>query len=217
MIGELEKVNELTRIAYNRTAGIYHDLFKDELAKKEYDRKLLDRYAQYFSMNSKVYDMGCGPSGHIARYLHDKGLHVIGVDISEKCVELASTVNPGMKFLRMDISNLHLEDHSIDGIISYYSLIHTPKRLVTKILLEFRRVLKDGGKLLVAVKKGEEEGFLEEFLGQDTKIYFSNFTKDEIEKLLIDARFKIDLLEERDPYREEISVSRIFCIGEKEP
>jgi SAM-dependent methyltransferase len=44
-----------------------------------------------------------------------------GVDISEKCVEVARRENPGMRFQVMDIADLDLADESVDGIISFYS------------------------------------------------------------------------------------------------
>lgn len=212
---ELNKINEITRKSYNLVAAKYHELFKDEMNQKEYDRKLLDDFSKYFSSDSSIYDMGCGPSGHIGKYLRDKGLNVIGIDISEKCIEIASQYNPNMEFLTMDMTNLELEDQSIDGIISFYSIIHTPKKYVNQIFHEFRRVLRKGGKVLITVKEGTGEGYIYDFLGYDTTIYFTHFTRAEIENYFINNAFKLLFLEEREPYEEEIAVSRIYAIGEK--
>lgn len=44
----------------------YYALFKDELKQKEYDLKLLDTYAAYFSSSQILYDVGCGLSDHIS-------------------------------------------------------------------------------------------------------------------------------------------------------
>ena len=70
--------------------------------------------------------MGCGPSGHIGKYLFDKGLNVTGIDMSEKCIDIAKNYNRDMTFKRMDMMNLQVDDQSIDGIIAFYSIIHTP-------------------------------------------------------------------------------------------
>jgi ubiquinone/menaquinone biosynthesis C-methylase UbiE len=212
---ELNQINEFTRQSYNLVAKKYHKLFKDEMNQKKYDRKLLDDFSKYFSLDSKIYDMGCGPSGHIGRYLYDKGLKVIGIDISEKCIDIATNYNPGMQFQKMDMIHLEMQDQSIDGIISFYSIIHTPKNYINLIFQEFKRVLKQGGKLLVTAKEGEDEGFIENFLECKTSIYFTHFKKQEIEKYFLVNGFELLFLERRIPYEEEIAVYRIYGIGEK--
>jgi 2-polyprenyl-3-methyl-5-hydroxy-6-metoxy-1,4-benzoquinol methylase len=94
---DLKQVNEKTRRSFNLAAEKYYELFKDEMEQKEYDQMLLDRFASNFDSRSIICDVGCGP-GHITRYLFDKGLDVFGVDISEKCVEIARRENPEMRF-----------------------------------------------------------------------------------------------------------------------
>src|SRR5574339_1081763 len=94
----LDSINSLTCQAYNLAAQRYHDLFHNEMNEKEYDRNLLNSFASRFNNDSLICDAGCGPSAHIGRYLFDKGMKVVGVDISEKCIELAKLHNPEMKF-----------------------------------------------------------------------------------------------------------------------
>jgi len=211
----IKQISDLTRIAYNACAQKYHDLFKDELEIKSCDRRILDEFADYFKEKQIVYDMGCGPSGQIGYYVHSKGIKVIGVDICDKCVEVARNYHPSMKFERRDITNLSLKDRSIDGIISYYSIIHTPKKYVDKIFREFRSVLKKRGKLLITVKEGTLEGMVNNFLECGTQIYFTHFTKNEIRNYFERNGFKILLLEKRVPYEEEIALNRIYALGEK--
>ncbi len=212
---QLKKMNLITCEAYNFLAPKYHELFKDELSQKEYDRKLLDNYAQYFSPRSIIYDTGCGPTGHIGKYLFDKGLNVTGIDIAEKCIEIAKTYNPMMTFKKMDMINLQVAERSIDGIVAFYSIIHTPKNDIDKIFQEFKRVLKIGGKILLAVKEGEGEGLEYNILDSDMSIYFSYFTKKEIEAFLVSNGFKTIFLECRSPYPDEIAISRIYAIAER--
>jgi len=212
---KLKEINSMTCQAYNLLAAKYHELFKDEMSQKEYDRKLLDNFSQYFKPDSIIHDVGCGPSGHIGKYLFDKGLNVSGIDISEKCVDIAKSYNQDMTFIKMDMMNLQINDQSIDGIISFYSIIHTPKYYIDKIFLEFKRVLKKGGKVLLAVKEGEKEGFENNILNSNTSIYFSYFKKQEIETYFIANGFKILFLECRKPYADEIAIPRIYAIAEK--
>ncbi len=214
-MGDFQKNIDLTEKAYDIVADKYHELFKDELGYKAFDRKLLNNYAGYFHSESKIYDMGCGPSGHIGKYLFDQGYDVTGIDISRSCVAMASSYNPEMTFRQMDMSELDIEDQSIDGIIAYYSIIHVPKCDVSRFFAEFRRTLKLGGKLLVSVKAGDNEGYLHNVLGCDASIYFSHFSKSEISGYFSENGFDLISLEERSPYAEELDVKRIFAIGEK--
>lgn len=211
----LKHINSLTRQAYNLTAKKYHDLFHNEMDEKEYDRKLLDSFATKFNRDSLICDAGCGPSGHISRYLFDKGLKVIGIDISEKCVELARFNNPDMRFEFADIGNMPFDENSFDGLISYYSIINTPKIYLNKIFNEFRRVLKPKGYLLLAVKAGTAEGYVDDLLGIKTKIYSALFTQKEITAYFQEAGFVMEFIDIRDPYEFEISHKRIYAIGQK--
>jgi ubiquinone/menaquinone biosynthesis C-methylase UbiE len=211
----LEQINSLTRQAYNISAQKYHDLFHNEMNEKEYDRKLLDSFAAKFNTDSLICDAGCGPSAHIGRYLFEKGIKVVGVDISEKCIELAKLINPEMKFECADIHSMPFDDNSFNGLISYYSIINTPKIYIPKIFSEFRRALKPDGYLLVSVKAGTTEGYIDDLLGIKTKIYSSLFTKEEIVSYFNDASFTLEFVDKRNPYDFEICNERIFAIGRK--
>ena len=211
----LELINSKTRQAYNLAAQKYHDLFYNEMNEKEYDRKLLDSFAARFNKDSLICDAGCGPSAHIGEYLFDKGIKVVGVDISEKCIDLAKLNNPEMKFECDDICDMPFDDNSFDGLISYYSIINTPKIYIPKIFSEFRRVLKPDGYLLVAVKAGTTEGYIDDLIGIKTKIYNTLFTQKEIADYFKEAGFALEFIDKRNPYDFEISNERIFAIGEK--
>ena len=211
----LETINLKTRQAYNLAAERYHELFHNEMNEKEYDRSLLDSFASRFHKDSWICDAGCGPSGHIGRYVFDKGIQVVGVDISDKCIELARRYNPEMRFERGDIGRLAFADGSFEGVISYYSIIDTPKKYVNRIFSEFHRVLKPDGSLLVAVKAGLTKGYLDNLLGIKVEIYLALFTEKEITRYFEQAGFLLEFIEKRNPYDFEISNERIFAIGKK--
>ena len=215
MIGTLGSVSEKTRRAYNLVAEKYHELFHTELNEKKYDRKFLDDFSRHFHDRSLICDAGCGPSGHIGRYIFDKNIPVVGVDISDRCVDMARCFNPGIRYVQCDMGDMAFKEETFDGLIAYYSLIDTPKNITLKIIREFYRVLKPGGRLLVTVKEGPGEGYIKELLGIEVEIYFSLFLKDEIRSYYEQGGFIIERLEQRIPYDFEISNKRVFAIGKK--
>jgi ubiquinone/menaquinone biosynthesis C-methylase UbiE len=209
------EISNLARIAYNKTADKYHECFKDEMSRKEYDRQILNKYSDLLNRNSLVCDAGCGPSGHIGKYLADKSHKVTGIDISEKCIEIAKKYNPSLHYLQMDMFDLKFKPDTFDGIISFYSILYSPKALVPLLFDNFNKVLKTGGKLLVVVKKGETEGFLDNDDWYTSRVHFTLFDESEIRKYFLDAGFNIDMMDTRKPYDFELNVDRIYGIGTK--
>jgi SAM-dependent methyltransferase len=65
------------RESYDSAADAYASHLASELAAKPLDRHLLNRFAEAIAGKGTVADLGCGP-GHVARYLHDRGVHMIG-------------------------------------------------------------------------------------------------------------------------------------------
>lgn len=211
----LESINLKTKAAYNNAAQKYFDLFKDELEKKEFDKTFIDNYLKYFNSGSVICDAGCGPCGHIDKYIFQKGFKIIGIDISEKCIGIAKNRYPAIQFETGDFTKLNYPDNHFDGLISYYSLIDTPKVYVNRVFNEFNRVLKKNGYLLLAVKEGESEGYENDLLGIKTEIYYSLFTEEELKIILAKSGFKNIRMEKRIPYEDEIQINRIFSISRK--
>lgn len=212
---EIQQIRDLTKIAYNKTADKYHDNYKNEMEQKEYDRLLLDRFSGLLSNHSSICDAGCGPSGHIGKYLSEKGHKIIGIDISQRCIDIAASYQPEIDFKVMDMMDTDFNNDSFDGIVSFYSIIYTPKEYVCKIFTEFKRILKRGGKLLVVVKKGIEEGIIDHDWYEGNKVYFTHFMETEIYDLFIHNNFKVDFIDTRKPYDFEFNVERIYAIGTK--
>jgi trans-aconitate methyltransferase len=85
------------RDAYDLVADEYVHRIFDELRHKPLDRQLLDRFATSIRDIGPVCDMGCGP-GHVARYLHEQGVNVCGVDLSPAMIDRARQLTPEIDF-----------------------------------------------------------------------------------------------------------------------
>src|SRR4051794_26777184 len=141
--------------SYDRVAEEYALRISGELEHKPLDRQLLDRFAAEVDGLGLVCDLGCGP-GHVARYLHDRGVQVTGLDLSPAMVEQARHLNPGIAFRQGNMLALDVEDGAWGGIVAFYSIIHVPRVQVPVALAEMHRALRPGGLLLLAFHVGDE-------------------------------------------------------------
>ena len=97
----------------------------------------------------RVLDLGCG-AGRFVAALRDAGAEPVGVELAEAALERARANAPGADLrLVADDGSLPLEHASVDLVWCSEVLEHVPD--TAHLLLEVRRVLKPGGRLLVTV------------------------------------------------------------------
>src|SRR5690348_1668291 len=125
------------RDSYDQVAEEYVTRIFHELEHKPLDRELLDRFALEVRDRGPACDMGCGP-GHVAHYLYQRGVKVLGIDLSPRMVELARQLTPGIEFQQGDMASLDVDDEAWGGIVAFYSIIHIPREAVINVLREFR-------------------------------------------------------------------------------
>jgi len=185
--------------SYDLVAEEYTQNIAGELQHKPLDRELLDRFSRRVDKTGPVCEIGCGP-GHVARYLHQRGVKVFGCDLSSKMVEQARLLNPGLEFHRGDMMALEMADHTLAGIVAFYSIIHIPRAKVVQALHELGRVLRPGGLLLLAFHLGEGMLHRDEWWGKKVCVDFSFFRSDEMSGYLREAGFEVEQIIEREPY-----------------
>ncbi|TDC71083.1 class I SAM-dependent methyltransferase, partial [Streptomyces hainanensis] len=101
-----------------------------------------------------VAELGCGP-GQMTAHLRELGLDAFGVDLSPAMIDLARENYPRLRFEVGSMHALDLADGSLGGILSWYSLIHTPPAELPAYFAEFRRVIAPGGHLLLGFFESE--------------------------------------------------------------
>jgi ubiquinone/menaquinone biosynthesis C-methylase UbiE len=133
-------------------------LFETIDESKQYAQWRLDQYPLYDEYmgvkkeynNQIIVDYGCGPGNDLVNFImHSKAKKIIGIDISEKSINLAKHQTGLYKensipieFIKISDDNviLPLENNSIDFIICSGVLHHTSDPIA--ILKEFYRILK---------------------------------------------------------------------------
>jgi len=209
------KISDI-EVGYDRVADEYVRRIYDELRHKPLDRQLLDRFAESLQGDGVVCDIGTGP-GHVARYLHDRGGKVCGIDLSAAMVERARSLNPGIEFRQGNMFGLDIADETFAGITGFYALVNIPRPEIVRALGELRRVLKPGGILLLAFHIGNHTLHQEEWWGAEVSLYFYFFRVNEMTGYLKAAGFEIDEVIEREPYPEIEQQNRRAYIFARKP
>ncbi len=181
---------------------------------KPFDQQYLDAFLASLNKECVIYDAGCGP-GHITKYIFDKGYPVKGIDISYKCIQIAAKKYPAFSFECADFLDWQVTPHSVDAIISFYSIIYTSKNEINQIMEVFYNAQKPNGKILLVLKEGDFEGYQDQVLGIQVKSYFCEYRLEEISEILQRNYFNVHSLEIRAPYAHEINSNRIYIICSK--
>lgn len=98
-----------------------------------------------------ILDFGCGNGAILKEMaLVNPNAKYIGADVSEIALESAKNAFPSASFCKIsDIEKVRLGDQSVDFIFSSEVLEHIFN--TENVFMEFRRILKPGGKVLLTV------------------------------------------------------------------
>jgi SAM-dependent methyltransferase len=209
-------VSERIRRSFDRIAEQYAADFADELSRKPFDRERLTAFAARCGQGP-VLDIGCGAAGHVGRFVADGGVRVVGVDISERSVALAARLNPALRFMAADASALPVRSGACAGIVAFYSLIYQGVEGTAAFLAEFRRVLRPGGILLIAVHAGEGVHHYADYKGTPVDAELHLWAPEVMERLVRETGFAVETRELRAPYALEHPTERLYVSARSDP
>lgn len=154
-----------------------------------------DAFIQELPSGGRVLDVGCG-SGVKSKYLSEHGLKVIGIDISDKLLDIARREIPSIEFRELSMYDLDSMQETFDGVFAQASLLHIPRKDAGEIVQKMARRLVPGGLLYIAVKETREgkpeEGMLKENgYGYEYERFFSYFTIEELEQYIQEAGLSV--------------------------
>lgn len=187
------------RESYDSAAEAYAEHLADELAQKPLDRHLLNRFAEEVHGQGLVADLGCGP-GHVAGYLRQQGTEVVGIDLSERMIQVARRLSPGIDFRVGDMTRLDLPDGTLAGAVAFYSIVHFAPSELAAVLLEIRRVLAVGGSALLSFHIGDEVVHVDDLFGASVDLDFRFHDPKTVMDALRDAKLQVREHVEREPY-----------------
>ncbi len=229
-----EYLSEKTRQDYNLIAEKFSKYREKPWPQAKF---LVDNYLE---KGEQVLDIGCGP-GQWSEFFKEKQARYVGVDFSEKLIEMARKKHPYYEFKTGHVFNLPFPDNSFDKVYAIALLHALPSHnFRKKALQEIKRVLKDRGRLVLTCwnlwQKKKTRKLIYKFIflkisgkskldfkdilinwqGME-KCYFHCFTQGELNKLIKSLDFKIIKQGKFSIGREERGLpnSNLYIIAEK--
>jgi len=155
---------EITRETYDRIASGYAQRIGDLVSNTwigGFEKSLLDRLVALAMVGAgrtaEILDIGCGYGKDTSYLSQKKGITAIGLDYSSGMLSEARRSFPGVCFTQMDMRSLGFSGNCFQGVWANGCVYHVPKRELTCILMEVRRVLKPAGVFSFSFKVGTGE------------------------------------------------------------
>lgn len=185
---------EQIRTAYDSVAASYSELLSDTSFEAEIDLAMIQHFLGRLVVqrSAHVLDAGCG-AGRMLTYLEqlDPSLHLTGVDLAPSMVGHARARHPTRRIEEGDLAALPFGGAEFDGLLSWYSIIHTFAPELPRVVEEFRRVIRPGGLLLVAFHSGTGERVVERAYGHDVELRVQLHNVQHVDETLTAGGFEV--------------------------
>jgi len=180
------KIKEKTIRTYNKIASDYNARNLDHFWVNEFNffKSIVD--------GKKIIDLGCG-AGRDGIVFTENGFNYTGIDASLGMLKIARKRVPKGKFQQMDFSKTNFPNRTFDSFWASASFLHIPKKDISRVLQEAKRITKKGGVGFISVKEKTEmdEGMINEEKYGGLDRYFSFYTQQEFKELLEQNGFSV--------------------------
>ncbi|MFC7531576.1 class I SAM-dependent DNA methyltransferase [Actinoplanes sp. GCM10030250] len=147
---------EQVRQAYTSNADLYISLMGTSDQVDPADLDFISRHLAH--RPGPVLDLGCGP-GHLTAYLRALGTDASGLDMVPEFIAHARSAHPTVDYRLGSLANLDVPDHSVAGILAWFSLIHLPPDDLPAVLAGFHRAMAPGAPLVAGFFHGDFSPF----------------------------------------------------------
>lgn len=182
-----------------------HSLKASEIFGKyalEYEQKYMD--VSQYSMDIDLFcsniiaespyilDIACGP-GNIIQYIQSKYLNynILGLDLSDKMIQIAIRNNPKSQFLVLDARNLNVKNQKFDGVICSFLLPYLDENETHNLLSNIYNHLNINGILYLAAIIGSYSNSGLQINSKGDEVYMYFYEQETIINYLKDLRFEI--------------------------
>lgn len=140
-----------TKKYYDQLASAYHVQHAGKLVAQDQ----LEEFVKLVNPPAKVLDVGTGP-GYDAAFLSEK-YKVVGIEPSQRFVEIAKFENPTLEIFQADIVDFPLPENTYKGIWARDSLHHIPGKYLKSVFSKLAASMVAGGVLYLIAREGQGE------------------------------------------------------------
>ncbi len=124
--------------------ALYQKIISPKFSINKYIKKIIQK--EFNFKNSKILDFGCG-TGSKSFIFESK--NYLGVDIDKKRINFAKKLFPKYTFKVIKNNILPVNNNTFDYICIFATIHHIPDFIFKEHIREFKRVLKDNGKIII--------------------------------------------------------------------
>lgn len=191
------------RDAYDVVSTTYAELLPDTSCEAPLDLAMIAEFADRLPPDPRVLDAGCG-TGRTIPYLASLGItDLTGSDLSPGMVARARAAHPTLEFTAAPLDVLPFEDAAFDGILAWYSIIHTHPDDLPAVAAEFARVLRPGGFALLGFQAGSGDRTISQAYGHDLELSARLHEPDQVASTFTGCGFTADSWARRGPHTSE--------------
>jgi ubiquinone/menaquinone biosynthesis C-methylase UbiE len=205
------------RAVYDRASTRYVQFVGTEISSATegpIDRSLFLAFIELVKRQTvvRVADVGCGP-GRAAAFMAERGLDVVGVDVSQAMLAVARTAHPHISFEEGQLDGLPIGTGVLAGAVCWYSIIYTPLDRLGEAFGELARVLMPGGYLFLAFQAEGEPVHRADAQGTHLPLTSYRHSVQEVAGCLEGTGFKIYATVLRAPELEDETTPQGFVIA----
>ncbi|MDJ1114118.1 class I SAM-dependent methyltransferase [Microbacterium dauci] len=181
-------------------ADAYAAALPDAAYEAPEDLALIERFLATTPRDARILDAGCGTGRMIDLIISARpDAMVLGVDASAAMLAHARVRHPRFDFITGELATLPFPDAVVDGILAWYSVIHTAPAELGEVIAELARVLAPGGHLLLGFQAGEGVRELTHAYGHDVDLRAYLHSAAAVGALAVEAGLQIVEATERLP------------------
>ena len=179
---------------YNKTATGWSDEWYKEKKQSEILGKFYNCYAQVGTRHPRILDLGCG-AGYDSKIISKMGARVVGLDVSEKLINIAKRKVSNCKFFVGDMTEPYNKLGKFDGVLCLATIMHVGATKMKQTFDNMIQALKKGGLVLVSSADGIGKNYEKSLVSIDGEAYDKNFNCYNASELCAFAHPKLKLVD----------------------
>ena len=184
----IQDMRALVQEGYNKSE--YETVFRITDTPNPFELRFLDSLCRLIPSNADILDLGSGPGIPYDKYFVSQGHNVVGVDFSERHLNLARKNVPKANYILGDFSKASFAEKSFNAVLSFYAIFHIPRREHPQLFVKMHKWLKPKGIILVTLGTTGGE-YVEEKDWCGVRMAWSSYDPDTYKQIMNQTGFAV--------------------------